>query len=400
MNKKIVFSFLIFSLLLIGIGAASVLIQTRQEMRKKAAVDYTASLNLSRTEVELEPGGIFDDNIILNPGDQTVVAADVILNFNQNLLEITDLVPNLNAFQTFAPVQEGGSFNKDSVKVEANQTGKLEFGAVSFDWLGGATGGGVSEAVNLMTVTFKAKAPGESTISFGFDGLYDPGKPETSRDSNVVVISGEEVVDILADPSENITTVRISGEVTPTVSPSPTPTQIITPTPTPTIGPGSGNLRFQIRFQGINGAQPPTMNVRGTLKQGGIQKYQYPNIITENDGMGVFVGMFNNISPGTYTVFIKGPIYLQKNLGEVTFIADQTIEKDWTAVKLLTGDFNNDNKLNLMDIGAFLSKYTALSVPVNDINRLYDVNADGFIKLNDIGLVLSNYNALVIYGDE
>ena len=99
MNKKIVFSFLIFSLLLISLGIALNLVQKRQEIRKRAEVDYTASLSLAPTEIELEAGDTFDDNIILDPGGQTVMAIDVILNFNQTLLEITDIVPNLDAFQ-------------------------------------------------------------------------------------------------------------------------------------------------------------------------------------------------------------------------------------------------------------------------------------------------------------
>ena len=396
MNKKIVFSFLIFSLLLISLGIALNLVQKRQEIRKRAEVNYTASLSLAPTEVEVEPGGTFDDNIILDPGGQTVMAVDVILNFNQTLLEITDLVPNLDAFQTIAPVNENGGFDKAGVISAANNTGKLEFGAASFDWLGGTPDGGVSEAVNLMIVTFKAKTAGESTISFGFNGLYDPGNPETSRDSNVVTISGDEVVDILQDISGNTTVVTISGEVTPI--PTPTPTSALTPTPT--TEPGTGNLRFLIRFQGINGAQPLTMKVRGILKQGGVEKYRYDNIITENDGSGIFVDMFRDIPIGTYDVFIKGPSHLQKNFGAVEFIADQTVERNWTSVGLLVGDFNNDNKLNIMDVAAILTKYTALSVPVDDANRIYDVNGNGVINISDVALTLTNYTVLSRNGDE
>ena len=73
MNKKIVLSFLIFVLLLVGLGMATVLVQKRQEIRKKAAADYTASLSLVQTEREIEAGESFEVNVVLNTGGQTAV---------------------------------------------------------------------------------------------------------------------------------------------------------------------------------------------------------------------------------------------------------------------------------------------------------------------------------------
>jgi len=404
MNKKIVLSFLIFVLLLVSLGMATVLVQKRQEIRKKAAADYTASLSLSRIDVSLGTGETFPLDIILDPGGQTVVGVDVILNFDKTLLEIINLVPALDDFETFAPVQGNGSPDLEDMKSEANTTGKLEFGAVSFNWGSGEIGG-VSTIINpLMTIAFRAKAAGEDTITFGFDGLGQ------TTDSNVIAISGEEVVDILQDISGNTTAVTIFGgaTVTPTPELTPTPTSALTPTPTPTTSPETGNLRFQIRFQGINGAQPATMEVVGILKQGVVEKHSFENILVENDGTGKFVDMFRDIPAGTYDVFIKGPSHLQKGFCGVTFIAGQTVEKDWTDDEflLLVGDFLHgdppvyDNVLNIMDIADILRVYTALSVPVDGTNRIYDVDGSEFIDISDIALVFSNYTVLSREGDE
>ena len=386
MNKKIVLSFLIFVLLLVGLGMATVLVQKRQEIRKKAAADYTASLSLVQTEREIEAGESFEVNVVLNTGGQTAVGVEAILNFNPGLLEITNLVLNAEDLEVVYPSQEGGGFDKDGAMSTANSSGELEFAAMTFNLAEGVTG-----VINpLMTITFQAKAAGEDTITFGFDGLGQ------TTDSNVVAISGEEVVDILQDISGNTTEVTISGGATVT----PTPTSALTPTPTPTTSPEVGNLRFQIRFQGINGAQPVVMQVRGILKQGAVEKHSFENILVENDGTGKFVDMFRDIPAGTYDVFIKGPSHLQKGFCGVTFIAGQTVEKDWTSNNLLAGDFIDDNVLNIMDIADILRVYTALSIPVDGTNRIYDVDGSEFINISDIALVFSNYTVLSREGDE
>ena len=71
----------------------------------------------------------------------------------------------------------------------------------------------------------------------------------------------------------------------------------------------------------------------------------------------------------------------------------------WRDIKILAGDFDSNNILNIIDLGKMLSVYTALSVPVTDLNRIYDIDADASITISDIAQVLSNYTALEIPGD-
>jgi hypothetical protein len=425
------------------------LTEERQEMRKEAVADYVASLSLAPTQVELEPNESFTLDVILDTGGEAVVGVDVILYFDSDLLEVVDIAPNHSAFKTFVP------FSTDNwVKRNQNNPSRstIEFGAVIFDQGQDQVTGPVSGVINpLITIAFRARSGSQSAIFFGFEGLG------ATRDSNVVVVSGEEVSDILQDPSENDCQVTISNGAT--VTPTPTPGCDYTcdvnedgvedvsdynhlqtclfdtypfdccpkcdlncddkvdagdvsmftiycweliPTPTPTISPspGTGDVRFQVRFQGINGGQPNSVRVKGILKQDGIEKYRNDNIITENDGSGIFVEMFRYVSPGTYDALIKGPAHLQKNFGEVTVLDGQRVDKDWTAEPIKTGDFNDDNKLNILDLSEILSHYTALSVPINESNQLYDVDGSGVIDIADIALVLSNYTALEIYGDE
>ena len=168
MKRKIVFSFLLFALLLIGLGGAMILIQKKQELRKEATVDYTASLMLLPTHISLQPEETFEVSIVLDPGGQEVVAVDAVLNFNPNHLEVVDIIPNFDTnLKTFAPVRENGSFDKERVINQANTEGRLVFGAVTFDWSTETVTDSIRDIVNpLAVITFKGKTPGRSDISF------------------------------------------------------------------------------------------------------------------------------------------------------------------------------------------------------------------------------------------
>ena len=101
-----------------------------------------------------------------------------------------------------------------------------------------------------------------------------------------------------------------------------------------------------------------------------------------------------------YDVLIKSPGYLQKKFGSVTLLPGENITPvGWRDIKILAGDFDSNNILNIIDLGKMLSVYTALSVPVTDLNRIYDIDADASITISDIAQVLSNYTALEIPGD-
>jgi|GEM_PF-4476589 len=174
-----------------------------------------ATLSFFPSTVAINVNDTFDIKVILDTEGNNVVGADVILNFNAGKLEVVNIVPNYGTnFKTFLPVKndDTGVFDVDSVKQKANSTGRVEFGCVTFDWSSESITAAVNGVVDpLVTITFRAKLPGNDVIAFGFEGLGE------TADSNVVCISPEGVKDILGDITQNKVSVTITGagDITP-----------------------------------------------------------------------------------------------------------------------------------------------------------------------------------------
>jgi len=140
----------------------------------------------------------------------------------------------------------------------------------------------------------------------------------------------------------------------------------------------------------------------------------YQNIPFQSDSNGVFIPSspvsLNDlpVPPAglTVDVLVKDNNHLQKKLGNINILpADNSAPSSWNSFYLKAGDFNNEgetgyNVLNIDDIAKILSVYTALNVPVNTSNQIYDVNLDNSINIDDIALVLANYTALNVEGDK
>jgi hypothetical protein len=158
------------------------------------------------------------------------------------------------------------------------------------------------------------------------------------------------------------------------------------------------SMNLKVKFQGINTtAAGKTVTV--TLKNAGTTTSVYTQQINlTSDIAGVYSGIASNINPATYDVYIKEQVHLQKKFVNIV-LASNANSEDWTATPMLAGDFNNDNVINIVDIGQILSAYTALSTPVTSSNLTFDVNSDSVIDITDIALALSNYTALNVPGD-
>lgn len=180
----------------------------------------------------------------------------------------------------------------------------------------------------------------------------------------------------------------------PTATPTPTPT----PTPTATATASTLLVNFNMKFQGIS-AQGANKTVTVVLKSGANTVYTNNNVAVTSNASGVYSGSFTpNVSAGTYDVYLKDSNHLQKKIASVNLVNGSN-SKDFSASPLLAGDFNNDNTITIADIAQELSHYTALSVPVDSTNAVYDVDGNGIINIIDISLVLSNYTALTVPGD-
>ncbi len=158
----------------------------------------------------------------------------------------------------------------------------------------------------------------------------------------------------------------------------------------------------------IQGVATPSVNKSFdiTITDGSTTKV-YPNPFTSATG-----GVFTTSSPITltglpvasggtsYNVLAKTSGYLRKRLGNISLTPGaNTAPSSWSGLKLIAGDFDGNNILNIVDIGQILSIYTALSVPVSQSNQIYDLDANAVINISDIATVLSNYVALQISGD-
>lgn len=194
MNKKIL-SILILVFILLSIPAGVYLVKRQQEIRMRAAPSTTIAVDPATTTKT--KGDSFTLQIKIDTGTNSVVAVDLDINFNPQVLEATDISPG-----TFfgSPSEAGKTIN--------NTTGNILYALTSFTAQSGSG--------NLASILFQAKDVGTSSISFGSrTGAYASG--------------GENV---LQQTSPG--TVTITGAATPT----PTPTTGPTATPTPTSPPG------------------------------------------------------------------------------------------------------------------------------------------------------------------
>ena len=422
MSKKSLLVFLLFFLVSgCGLVASLILTKERQIVEKRAAGGQGAYLSLLPS-LTVGNGQEFSLPVMLGTDGVEIIGVDVVLNFDKNYLELTNIIPGPEArpnpytppFGTYLPVDNNGNFNVQAVKNSANASGKIEIGAVAFNWANEQVTSGFNGTLNqanpLFTLKFKAKQGGQTSVNFSFT-------PGSTTDSNLVRINGDQVQDILSQVTNlsititSTTPTPTSGPThtpTPTPRPTTTPTPTLTPTPeptntpTPTSPPNTASLNFKLKFQGIN-QQRTSKTVKVVLKQQGQEKYRFNALTVNSDANGVYSGTLTNITPGTYDIFVKGWAHLQKKFGNVNLVSG-TNTQDWTGTTLKAGDFNNEgetgyNILNIDDIAKISAVYTALNVPVTTSNQIYDVNLDNKISIEDIALVLANYTALNVQGD-
>jgi hypothetical protein len=169
----------------------------------------------------------------------------------------------------------------------------------------------------------------------------------------------------------------------------------------------TGNSTFSLSFmmQGISTALV-NRSADVTLESSTFSKIFGSNFTSGSNGvfsLGSPIELSGvSIAQGgtTYDVFVKSPGRLRRKLGSMSFVSGaNTAPSAWSSIKILAGDFDDNNILNIVDIGKMLSVYTALSVPVDSENSVYDIDANGIINITDVAIVLSNYTALEINGD-
>ncbi|CAN5331446.1 hypothetical protein BH10PAT1_BH10PAT1_0160 [soil metagenome] len=165
----------------------------------------------------------------------------------------------------------------------------------------------------------------------------------------------------------------------------------------------SPTLTFGFKMQAISQANI-TKTVNVTLTNASSSKTYSVGFTSNVSGVFTPVASINlsglAIDGSAFDVYIKDGSHLRKKLGSLVLTnATNSAPASWNNTQLLIGDFNDDNIINIIDVGKILSVYASLSIPVNITNQPYDVNSDGTINIVDVALALSNYTALTVNGD-
>lgn len=221
---KIILGVLGLILVAVAIPVTIKLVQERQELRKKAAVEGgTAQFSLETTKDTLVVGEQLPVAIKIRtpttPNDKGITGIKATLNYTfsgANPLTLTqaDILTTppsgLPSPWSYVRRDVATSGNKTTVLIEAifpqpAETGYLE---------------AVNSAQTFATLNFTGAAAGTVTLTF------DTVKNEVRSKSGNLDILG------LGLLSKTLTVTPIGGQPTPT--PTPTPTGVLTPTPTPT----------------------------------------------------------------------------------------------------------------------------------------------------------------------
>ena len=138
-------------------------------------------------------------------------------------------------------------------------------------------------------------------------------------------------------------------------------------------------------------AQAPDQQATIEFRPTGTTQFRFTRTVTVPT-TGNFT--LSDIPPGTYTLHVKTPRYLAKNV-EVDATTNATIS---VAIDQLPGDINGDNAIDFGDLSTLLQVYNALNDdPLYATQPLADLNQDGGIDFGDLSSMLLNYNA---FGDD
>ena len=176
----------------------------------------------------------FSVPISLNTDNSPIIGTDVHLSFDHSLLRLLAVTPvAVTGLPTFLPITAGNVFDADRVISTANQTGVIEFSAITFNPSSQTVSPPFQNSSSeiLANLIFQALQPGTTAVSFVF-------QPALTTDSNLVSTT-DPPTDLLSSVTN--LSLTISSPITPTgiptpipPSPPPTPTPVpLTPTPIP-----------------------------------------------------------------------------------------------------------------------------------------------------------------------
>ncbi len=319
------------------------------------------SLQFNPSTLPTEVGATVQSDIIVRAGSQQIVAADARLEYDEDMLEIIDVI-------------DGTFF--DTVRKTSPAAGKMYVGGLVRDTSSPITGSGI-----LAKVIFKVKANGQAKVSFA----CAPGVITT--DSNIGT-----------DYPITKDVIQCSNNIPATI----------------TAGKGI-TLDLALKFQGVGtalGRSGGSIPIQVGITGDSIQETLTQLVQFSSNNVGIINGTvsFPTAPAGNYCVFIKGPLHsrrkvchtkpLEAQIGEYRR-GNSTIplaigenELDFTGISMMSGDVDQNGVVNSFDL---LSVYNSIgSTNPSAIDRC-DVNYDGACGALDYGLIVS---ALTVKTDE
>ena len=286
--------------------------------------------------------------------------------------------------------------------VNIEPTNGLVFGNIDAS---AVNGGPNSDGIHEVTVTVSKPGSLPKSVNFTWTVLDDVTPPEITCPNDIIqtipLSESEANITILnptASDNCNENTVSFSGvrsdglELT---DPYPLGDTIITWTATDDSGNDSATCDQTITVE-VNSFQLDiTVSLQGRTDYSddysiiiyNVNDLATPiyNEIHTADTLGNII-LNNEITEGNYKLLVKHPMYLQR-LTNVNLTSNQSA----TVPELLAGDVNNDNNVNIFDLGIFGGTYNLSNGDENYDSR-GDFDKNNTVNIFDLSLLAGNYS--------
>ncbi len=145
----------------------AVRIQGDDETMRASAAGTNASLSLP-PEIMRQQSQSIDLPIVLNTDAAVIGAVDVSLTFDPAMMLLADITPGATgtSLKTFVPVNSTYAFDVATVVSLANSTGKIAFGAATFDPATQSPTAGYAGTTELALLHFTARQGGRTAVTF------------------------------------------------------------------------------------------------------------------------------------------------------------------------------------------------------------------------------------------
>ena len=387
-NKRNVIVGAVLLALLISIPLTVSLLSHQQQSNSHAAGGSTsfsfAPDSSATTPIQSSVGSNIDLDMYADPGTNDVTFIRYQVTYDPTKVQLVAADPVTLNSTIFTNVEgpvintgtiaESVSIGSDPTKVV---TKKTKIATLHFTAVGGTNGG-------------------TTTISYGNLSQALSSGPSDQASQNVLATTSPAII-------------SISGTGTPSTSPIPTIT-------------GTA-LNFNILLDGVGAAgDNPNPTANSLSNKNPLHPERTLNVevfdtnnqlvassaapITYASASGTFVGVVglpSTVQTGNYSIKVQTDRYLRKLIpGIQQIIANQSAQV--APVRLITGDTNNDDVLNVLDYNALLDcGYGQLNpLPINDPNSTFnspacqvhqpavdvDLNDDGIVNSTDYNLFL------------